>query len=56
MLMPLLVPPFGHDDVPKMKTIFDFKHLNAKKDTYFLNTQCVSTIFTHVVDKIQASE
>ena len=50
-----LVPPFGHDDVPEMKTIFDFEHLNGKEDTYFLNIQCMSTFATHIMDNIKVS-
>ncbi|KAI0712807.1 P-loop containing nucleoside triphosphate hydrolase protein [Cerioporus squamosus] len=34
---PKQLPPFGAEVAPKMKTIFDFKHLKNK--AYFLNTQ-----------------
>src|SRR5260221_14530847 len=39
-----------------MKTIFDFKHLNDKKDTYFLNTQCMPIVVIHIINKTQVSE
>jgi regulator of nonsense transcripts 1 len=56
---PFIVPPFGQNDIPQIQTIFDFKHLNYKEDTYFLNTQCASQCYlglasnsTHGTDRM----
>lgn len=36
----LLVPPYGQSDVPGLKSIFEFPHL--ENNAYFLDTQCNS--------------
>ncbi|KAH6910639.1 hypothetical protein BKA70DRAFT_1100429 [Coprinopsis sp. MPI-PUGE-AT-0042] len=34
-----LVPPFNHDEVPTMQTVFDLPHLNTSLRRWLLNTQ-----------------
>lgn len=35
------VPPFGQDQVPSIKTIFDLAHESQTKQDFFLNVQCL---------------
>lgn len=44
----MLVPPFGQERIPLMKSIFDVQHI--KENAYFLNTQCknLSSVFLNI--------
>jgi hypothetical protein len=37
------VPPYGQDDVPGLKSVFEVEHL--RRNDVFLDTQCVCRIF-----------